>query len=117
MKYLCLAYGDPKRMEGEFDALVDACHVHDEELRRSGHLILMEALEWAAVTVRSWMGKVVTTDGPFVKTKEQVGGVFIIEARDLNEAVRVASMHPGARLGEDVGWGVEVRPIGESCHQ
>ena len=51
------------------------------------------------------------TDGPFAETKEQVGGFFIIEARDLNEAIRVASKHPAALLGEQVGWGIEVRPI------
>ena len=121
MKYLCLAYGDPKKMEAlsksEFDALVGECRVHDEELRKSGHLILVESLEWATTTLRSRNGKVVTTDGPFVETKEKIGGAFIIEARDLNEAIRVASMHPGARLGEHLGWGVEVRPISEFCHQ
>ncbi len=121
MKCLCLAYGDPNKMgalsKRECDALVGECRVHDEELRKSGHLILVESLEWGATTVRSRNGKVVTTDGPFAETKEQVGGVFLIEARDLNEAVRVASMHPGARLGEHLGWGVEVRPISEFCHQ
>ena len=121
MKYLCLAYGDPKKMEAlsksEFDALVGECQVHDQELRKSGHLILVESLEWATTTLRSRNSKVVTTDGPFVETKEKIGGVFIIEARDLNEAIRVASMHPGARLGEHLGWAVEVRPISEFCHQ
>ena len=51
------------------------------------------------------------TDGPFIETKEQVGGFFIIEARDLDEAIRVASNHPAANIGEQVGWAVEVRPI------
>ena len=51
------------------------------------------------------------TDGPFAETKEQIGAFFIIEARDLDEATRVASQHPAAHLGEEVGWGVEVRPI------
>ena len=121
MKYLCLAYGDRKKMEAlskpEFDALVGECRAHDEELRKSGHLVLVESLEWATKTVRSRNGKVVTTDGPFVETKEQVGAIFVIEAGDLNEAVRVASMHPAAHLGEHVGWGIEVRPITDSCHQ
>jgi hypothetical protein len=121
MKYLCLAYGDRKKMEalseGEFDALVGRCRVHDEDLRTSGHLILVESLDWATSTVRPRNGKVVVTDGPFVETKEQVGGLFILEARDLNEAIRVASLHPAAHLGEHLGWGIEVRPISESCHR
>jgi hypothetical protein len=63
------------------------------------------------MTVRPRNGRVSITDGPFAETKEQVGGFFIVEAKDLNEAIRVASMHPAAHLGEQVGWGVEVRPI------
>jgi len=61
--------------------------------------------------VRPRNGKPSITDGPFIETKEQVGGFFIIEARDLNEAIRVAWKHPAANLGEQVGWGIEVRPI------
>ncbi len=121
MKYLCLAYGDRTRMETlskrEFEALVEQCKVHDEELRKSGHLVLVESLDWGTATVRPRDGKVLVTDGPFAETKEQVGGLFIIEARDLNEAIRVASLHPAAHLGEDLGWGIEVRPITEACHQ
>ena len=57
------------------------------------------------------------SDGPFVETKERVGGLFLIEARDLNDAIRVASLHPAAHLGEQLGWGIEIRPIAETCHQ
>ncbi len=121
MKYLCLAYGDQKKMEAlskaEFDALVAECGPYDEELRRSGHLVMVESLEWATTTILTRDGKQVVTDGPFVETKEKIGGLFIIEARDLNEAIRVASMHPGARLGAAGGWAVEVRPIAGGCHQ
>ncbi|TAH37909.1 MAG: hypothetical protein EYC70_06910 [Planctomycetota bacterium] len=121
MKYLCLAYGDQKKMEAlsksEFEALVAMCRVHDEELRKSGRLVLVESLEWGTSTVRPRNGKVVVTDGPFVETKEQVGGLFIIEAADLDEAIRVASLHPAAHLGERLGWGIEVRPISDGCHQ
>jgi len=67
--------------------------------------------------IRPRDGKPVVTDGPYVETKEQVGGLVIIEAADLNEAVRIASLHPAAHLGEKLGWGVEIRPIAESCHQ
>ena len=121
MKYLCLAYGDPRTMESltkaEFEALVARCRVHDEELKKSGHLVLTESLEWATTTILPRSGKAVTTDGPFVETKEKVGGLFVIEARDMNEAIRVASLHPAAHLGENLGWGIEVRPIADGCHQ
>ena len=69
------------------------------------------------MNIRPRNAKVVITDGPFVETREKVGGLFIIEARDLNEAIRIASLHPAAHLGEDLGWAIEVRPIADSCHQ
>ena len=119
MKYLCLAYGDPKKTgamsKSEVDALMSEIRTYDAELRESGHLVTAESLEWAATTLRSRNGKVVITDGPFLEAKELVGGLVVIEARDLDEAVRVASMHPAARTGENLGWAVELRPIAESC--
>jgi hypothetical protein len=121
MKYLCLAYGDRTKMEalspGEFEALLAGCRRHDEELRQSGHLVLVESLDWAATTLRPGNGRVLVTDGPFVETKEQVGGLFVVEARDLNEAIRIASLHPAAHLGQHLGWGIEVRRIAEGCHR
>jgi hypothetical protein len=63
------------------------------------------------VSVRPAKGKPSVTDGPFAETKEQLGSFFLIEAKDMEEAVRIASMHPAARLGEQLGWGVEVRGI------
>lgn len=121
MKYLCLAYGDQQKMEAlskpEFEALVERCKPMDEELRRTGKVLMTESLEWASTTILTRNGKQVVTDGPFVESKEKVGGLFVIEARDLNEAIRIASMHPGARLGADRGWAVEIRPIADGCHQ
>ena len=118
MKYLCLAYYDDKKFEAlskpELDAIVSQCQPHDEALRASGHLVVSASLrkpKGATTSVRPRSGKVSVTDGPFAETKEQVGGFFIIEARDLNEAIRVASHHPAAHLGERLGWGIEVRPI------
>ena len=117
MKYLCLAYYNEKVFEAlskaEVDAIVGKCPPYDDALRNSGHLIVQASLESprATVTVRPRNGKPSVTDGPFVETKEQVGGFFIIEARDLNEAIRVASKHPAANIGEQAGWGIEVRPI------
>jgi len=70
-----------------------------------------DGLEWETTSIRPRNGTVSVTDGPFVETKEQVGGVFVIEARDRNEAILVASRHPAAHVGERLGWGIEVRPI------
>jgi hypothetical protein len=117
MKYLCLAYYNEKAFEAlpsaEVDALVSQCPGYDEALRNSGHLVIQASLgsTRATATVRPRNGKPMVTDGPFVETKEQVGGFFIIEARDLNEAIRVASKHPAANIGEQAGWAIEVRPI------
>jgi hypothetical protein len=117
MKYLCLAYYDERAFEAlpkaELDAIVSQCPRYDQDLRESGHLILQASLgsTRATMSLRPKGGKPAVTDGPFAETKEQVGGFFIIEARDLNEAIRVASKHPAAHLGERVGWGIEVRPI------
>lgn len=121
MKYLLLAYGDRKKMEtlskAEFEALVAQCRVHDEAFRKTGQVLSVESLEWETATLRPRSGKTVTTDGPFAESKEQVGSILIIEAKDLNDAVRVASLHPAAQLGEHLGWGIEVRTIADSCHQ
>jgi hypothetical protein len=117
MKYLCLAYYNEKAFDAlsktEVEALVSQCPAFDEALRKSGHLVIQASLgsTRATATVRPRNGKPMVTDGPFVETKEQVGGFFIIEARDLNEAIRVASKHPAANIGEQVGWAIEVRPI------
>ncbi len=117
MKFLCLAYGDEKKFEAmpaaELDPILAKCRVLDDELRKSGHLVAMGALQLtrAASSLRTRNGKVTVTDGPFTETKEQVGGFFIIEARDLDEAVRVVRNTAPARLGEHLGWGVDVRPM------
>ena len=117
MKYLCLAYYDQKKFDTlskpEVDAIVSRCGPYDDALRDSGHLVASGSLQpvRSSIAVRPRNGKVAITDGPFTETKEQVGGFFIIEAQDLNEAIRVASKHPAAHLGEQVGWGIEVRPM------
>ncbi|MGH6946526.1 MAG: YciI family protein [Kiloniellales bacterium] len=112
MKYLCLVYFEEKNLDslpkGAFDALVGECIGCDEALRQSGHSIAAEALQpvRTATTVRVRDGKVTATDGPFAETKEQLGGFYLIEARDLNEALEAAAKIPGGRLGC-----IEVRPI------
>lgn len=112
MKYLCLVYHEEKKLDAlprnEWNALVDESLALREELQTSGRGIAAEALQPVdtAMTVRIRSGKASTTDGPFVETKEQLGGFFLIDVGDLNEAIQVASRIPGARVGS-----VEVRPI------
>ena len=120
MKYLLLAYGDRKKVEAlskeEFEAIVARCRVHDDAFRGTGQVVAVDSLEWDSVTIRPRNGKPTVTDGPFAEVKELVGSVLVIEARDLNDAIRVASLHPAANLGEDLGWGIELRPVAGGCH-
>jgi hypothetical protein len=117
MRYLCLAYYDPKRFDAmspdDMQALVSQCPAQDEKLRASGHLVMHGSLQvpGAAMAARPRAGRPLITDGPFAETKEQVGGFFIIEAADADEAKRVAALHPAALLGEAAGWGIEIRGI------
>jgi hypothetical protein len=105
MKYLCLVYLDEKRLEELPD---EDCVEYDTQIRNSGHCIASEALQpvATATTVRVRNSSVSVTDGPFAETKEQLAGFYMIEAKDLNEAIRIASKIPPARVGS-----IEVRPI------
>src|SRR5690348_11443221 len=98
MKYVCLAYGDQEKTEAmpkeELHALFDEIQAYDAELKQTGKLISGTSLSWAATTLQMRNGKLSITDGPFAVTKEVVGGLVVIEARDLNEAIQVASLHP-----------------------
>lgn len=115
MKYVGLAYSDQGKMESlsedELKAIGDACRPYDEEFKKSGRVLVNEGLDWATTSLLPKRGAVAITDGPFVETKEQVGGIFIIEARDLNEAIQIASLHPAAHIGEQLGWGIELKPL------
>jgi hypothetical protein len=105
MKYLCLVYLDEKRL----DELPDEdCVAYDRTIRKSGHCIASEALQsvQTATTVRVRNGKVSVTDGPFAETKEQLAGFYLVEAKDLNEAIQIAAKIPPARVGS-----IELRPI------
>lgn len=112
MKYLCLCYAEEAHLERmpqpELDALLNEQVACDETLRKSGHVVASEALEpvHTATTVRVRSGKLSVTDGPFAETKEQLGGFFLIEARDLNHAIRIAARFPSARTGS-----MEIRPV------
>jgi hypothetical protein len=112
MKYLCLVYADEATLnampQDEVDALIDETMATNEELAARGHLLLTEALEQvtSATTVRVRDGRLSATDGPFAETNEQLGGFWLIEAGDLNEAIRIAGRLPSARLGA-----IEIRPV------
>lgn len=109
MKYLCLVYSEEEKLHALPESPNDEeCMAYAERLRENGHLIAGEALEsvQTATTVRFRGGKLSVTDGPFAETKEQLAGFYLIEARDLNEAIQVAAKIPPARVGS-----IEVRPI------
>ena len=114
MRYLCLIYEDEKKLgtmaKEEADAMMGEYLAFTEDIKNNGHYIGGEALQPTdtATTVRVRNGKMPTTDGPFAETKEQLGGYYLINAQDLNEAIQIASRIPAARTGR-----VEVRPIME----
>ena len=114
MKYICLGYMDEKKWdtmsESERNAFVDECFAYDDVLRKNGHFVGGEALDSPrnTTTLRFRNGKVSVTDGPFVETKEQIGGILILEARDLNHAIQLMSKHPGVRAGP-----FEIRPAAD----
>jgi hypothetical protein len=114
MKYLCLAYEQESELaampRAQWQALRDETLACVEQMRRSGQLLDTAPLQTvrSAATVRVCNGRLSATDGPFAETKEQLGGYFMIEARDLNEAVRIAGRWPSARFGS-----IEVRPLAD----
>jgi hypothetical protein len=111
MKYICLGYYDEQQWETmserERNALMDECFAYDDVLRKNGHFVGGEALQSArnATTLRWKDGKVLITDGPYAETKELLGGILVLEARDLNHAIQLMSKHPGVKAGP-----FEIRP-------
>ena len=113
MKFMCFGYTDERfeqMSESDKNALFDVCFAYDDQMQAKGHFLSGEALDSrsASVTVRKKNGKVFVTDGPFVETKELLGGIAIIEAKDLNEAIALCSNHPA--LGASAS-GFEIHPI------
>jgi hypothetical protein len=114
MKYLCLIYDEETKLQAmngtEMDALMQEYFAFTKDIQKSGNLLGGNDLQpvRTATTVRVRNGKVSTTDGPFAETKEQLGGYYLVEARDLNEAIQIASRIPSARIGS-----IEVRPVQE----
>lgn len=116
MKYICLGYINEREWnsasEEERQNMMDECFAYDHELKQNGHLVGGEGLHGSenATTLRWRDGKVAITDGPFAETKEQLGGIMILEATDLNQAIRLLSQHPSLRILRDRGsW--EIRPV------
>jgi len=111
MKFISLGYFDENKWEAmsesEQHAFLDECFAYDDVLRKNGHIVGGEALQRArnAVTLRWKNGKVSITDGPYAETKEQLGGILMLEAKDLNHAIQLMSKHPGVKAGP-----FEIRP-------
>jgi hypothetical protein len=114
MKYVCLGYYDEKEWERVAEkkrtALMDGCFAYDDVLRNNGHFAGGEGLQPArkATTLRSKNGKVLITDGPYAETKEQLGGILMLEATDMNHAKRLMLNHPGVKIGP-----FEIRPAAD----
>ena len=114
MKYICLGYIEANKFENlsetDRNAMVDECFTYDDELRKNGHFAGGEALQGpnTATTLRWKNGKVSITDGPYAETKEQLGGILILEARDFNHAIQLMSKHPGVKAGP-----FEIRPAAD----
>jgi hypothetical protein len=114
MKYICLGYIEPSKLESlpetQMHAMMDECFTYDDELRQNGHFAGGHALQppQTAATLRWENGKVSITDGPYAETKEQIGGILILEARDLNHAIQLMTKHPGVKAGP-----FEIRPAAD----
>jgi hypothetical protein len=110
MKYICFGYLDvenwEKKAESERNALIDECFTYDDALRRNGNWASGEGLQAGATTLRYKKGQVTVTDGPYIETKDLLGGLLILEARDLSHAIELISNHPGIKMGP---W--EIRPV------
>src|SRR5262249_19531179 len=121
MRYVCLGFYDESKFaampQEQVQRMFDECFAYDDVLRRGGHFLGGEALDSArnAVTLRMKKGEVEITDGPFVETKETLGGILLLEARDLNHAIALMSKHPAVRV-----FGVttfEIRPANEAMNR
>jgi hypothetical protein len=114
MKFVCLGYIEPNKFESmsesERNAMLDECFAYDDVLRKGGHFAGGDALQppSSAATLRWKNGKATVTDGPYAETKEQIGGILVLEARDLAHAIELMSRHPGVKAGP-----FEIRPAAD----
>jgi len=119
MKYVCLGLYDEAAFaqmpQADAQRMFEECFAYDDVLRRGGHFLGGEALDSArnAVTLRMKDGEVQVTDGPFVETKESLGGILLLEARDLNHAIALMSKHPALKVGNVF----EIRPADEEMNR
>jgi hypothetical protein len=119
VKYICLGYAEETKWEtlseSDLNSMMEECFAYDDALRKNGNWGGGEALQSSksAVTLRWENGKVAVTDGPYAETKEQLGGILILEAKDLNHAIQIMSQHPGVRLGGPF----EIRPADEEVNR
>jgi hypothetical protein len=119
MKFVCLGYIADGKWESmsasERSAMMEECFAYDDYLRKNGHFVGGEALQSArtAKTLRYQDGRVVAIDGPYAETKEQIGGILLLEARDMNHAVEIMTKHPGVRLGGPF----EIRPAAPEINE
>jgi hypothetical protein len=117
MKFVCMGFIGEEKLstlsQEEGQRMMEECMAYDDELRRGGHFLGGEALEHAnqAVTLRMKNGAVDVTDGPYAETKEMLGGILLLEARDLNHAIALMSKHPGVKMGP-----FEIRPADEAVN-
>ena len=120
MKYVCLGFFDEAAFaqipQADAQRMMEECFAYDDVLRRGGHFLGGEALDSArnAVTLRMKDGEVQVTDGPYVETKETLGGILLLEARDLNHAIALMSKHPAVRMGITT---FEIRPANEEMNR
>ena len=118
MKYVCLGFYDETAFaqipQADAQRKMEDCFAYDDELRRGGHFLGGEALDSArnGVTLRMKGAEIIVTDGPYVETKETLGGILLLEARDLNHAIALMSKHPGVRMGP-----FEIRPANETVNR
>lgn len=118
MKFVCLGFIDQAKFahvpQAEALRMMEECFAYDDELRRGGHFLGGEALDSAlnAVTLKMKAGQVDVTNGPFAETREVLGGILLLEARDMNHAIALMSKHPGVRMGP-----FEIRPANEAINQ
>lgn len=117
MKFICLGYADHEQFrsmsEQEMQQTLEDCFAYDDVLRNGGHFVGGQALQDAgqAVTLRCRDGNVQATDGPYAETREQIGGILILEADSIEHAVQLMSKHPGVRIGP-----FEIRPADDQTN-
>lgn len=117
MKFLCLGYFRPDKMndrsKGEIEAIMSECSPHLQQFYNSGQVMMDVGVEKVVKSLRRENGKVKVMNNHLVETNEMIGSVFLIEANDMEEAIRIASLHPTTQLdaGEELGWRIEIRPV------